>query len=114
MPYVHIRTNKPLDKTAAKVLLVKACGLIAKELGKPEGYMMASLEDGMTMLFAGNDSAAAYLEVRSIGMPEDKTEPLSRGLCELIHAGLGIPLDRIYINFMDISRPMWGYNSTTF
>ncbi|MCK5919804.1 MAG: hypothetical protein KAG66_02615, partial [Methylococcales bacterium] len=38
----------------------------------------------------------------------------SRALCELVENELGIPADRIYIEFSNPERHMWGWNEGTF
>lgn len=114
MPYLSIQTNQPIDETAQRALLGKASILVAKELGKPERYVMTSLAPFRPMLFAGSDSPCAYLELKSIGLSEDRTGILSQHLCGLIEAELGIPADRVYIEFADAPRAFWGWNKGTF
>ena len=45
---------------------------------------MVTLEAGRPMLFAGSTKLAAFLELRAIGLPANKTGELSRSLCELV------------------------------
>ncbi len=66
------------------------------------------------MLFGGNDAALAYLELKSIGLPERKTRELSEALCTLLEEEVGIARDRIYIEFSNAERHLWGWNGTTF
>ncbi|MGD8630473.1 MAG: phenylpyruvate tautomerase MIF-related protein, partial [Gammaproteobacteria bacterium] len=56
----------------------------------------------------------AYLELKSIGLPESRTADLSRALCEMLADAAGIDPDRVYIEFTDAPRKMWGWNSGTF
>lgn len=114
MPYLMIQTNQTIDAAAGKNLLVDASRLVASELGKPESYVMVALEDNTPMLFAGDDAPLAYLELKSIGLPENKTAQLSAALCQLMEHSVGISKDRVYIEFADAARAMWGWNSSTF
>lgn len=114
MPYLLIRTNKTVAATEQPSLLKKASATVAEALGKPERYVMVSLETDTSMLFAADDSPCAYLELKSIGLPGEQTPKLSATLCGLIGSELAIPPDRIYIEFADAPRHMWGWNSTTF
>ena len=114
MPYLNIQTNKTIPDKTAQAALAKASRVVAKELGKPEQYMMVRLEPTGPMLFAGSPEPAAFLELRGLGLPESRTGDLSRLLCDLIAAEWGIAKDRIYINFADVSPSMWGWNSETF
>lgn len=114
MPYLKIQTNQAIDAAAGKSLLARASQLVAGELGKPESYVMVALADNTPMLFAGDDAPLAYLELKSIGLPESKTAALSAALCSLMEDGIGVARDRVYIEFADAPRAMWGWNSTTF
>ena len=66
------------------------------------------------MLFAGSNEPLAYLELKSIGLPADKTTQFSATLCDLISTTLSIQSDRIYIEFSDAPRHLWGWNGKTF
>lgn len=114
MPYLKIQTNEVISAELEQKLLREASSLVASELGKPEKYVMVNIESTRPMLFAGTDAATAYLELKSIGLMESKTKTLSAALCKLINDCIGISTDRIYIEFADAPRSMWGWNSTTF
>jgi len=114
MPYFKIQTNKELNDDTRQDVLKKASATIAKELGKPESYVMVAFDPAVPMLFAGSDEPCAYMELKSIGLPESKTAVLSESLCSLIETELGIPPSSSYIEFADAPRKMWGWNSGTF
>ena len=114
MPFLKIQTNQPLSKDAASQLAKKASALVATQLGKPESYVMTSVENNPAMTFAGTDDPLAYLELKSIGLPESSTGDASRALCELVSRETGINPERIYIEFTDAARKMWGWNGGTF
>lgn len=112
MPLLNIHTNVSVaDKTA---FALRASAYTAKAIGKPESYVMVQLEDERTLVFAGSDQPAAYLELKSIGLPEQRTAELSAALCELISTELGINGNRIYIEFSNAARHMWGWDGATF
>ena len=114
MPFLKIQTNQMLPEAAAKDLAGKASKLVAEQLGKPESYVMTSVENNPAMTFAGTDAPLAFLELKSIGLPESATADASRALCELVAGETGIDTARIYIEFSDAPRKMWGWNSSTF
>ena len=114
MPYLKIQTNQSIDQAAGKALLIKASKLIASELGKPESYVMIGLEAEVPMWFAGDDTPLAYLELKSIGLPEGKTARLSAALCDLLADSLDIDKGRVYIEFANAQGSMWGWNGGTF
>jgi hypothetical protein len=66
------------------------------------------------MLFAGTDEPLAYLELKSIGLPQSITATASQTLCELITGETGVATNRIYIEFTDAPRHLWGWNGGTF
>lgn len=114
MPYLMIQTNQTIDEAAGKILLTNASKLVAAELAKPESYVMVALEAAVPMLFAGDNAPLAYLELKSIGLPEDKTANLSAALCTLMEETVGISKERVYIEFANAERTMWGWNGRTF
>ncbi len=114
MPFLRIQTNHALDQTSATTLTTRASALVAAELGKPERYVMVSAEHNPAMCFAGSDAPLAYLELKSIGLPESATADLSQALCGLVEDATGISGDRVYIEFADAPRKMWGWNGSTF
>jgi phenylpyruvate tautomerase PptA (4-oxalocrotonate tautomerase family) len=114
MPLLKIQTNQLLDTDRRKTLMSRASQEVAGMLGKPERYVMLSIEHNPGMLFGGSDDPLAYLELKSIGLPETKTAEFSLALASLLNDELGLPADRIYIEFSDAPRAMWGWNGGTF
>ncbi|MFP3874426.1 MAG: phenylpyruvate tautomerase MIF-related protein [Thiohalophilus sp.] len=114
MPLLRIQSNQPVEPAAAEQLIGAASKLVADQLGKPERYVMVALEPPIPMSFAGKTDPLAYLELKSIGLPQDKTPALSEALCGLVQEQLGIDPERVYIEFADAPRAMWGWNSGTF
>ena len=113
MPLLSIQTNQPAPADEDRALR-EISSAVAEMLGKPERYVMVSLDAGRPMLFAGDDSPLAYLELKSIGLPEDRSSEFSNALCELMRAQLGIAPERVYIEFSGASRHLWGWNGATF
>ena len=114
MPYLCIQTNQPFDVAKTQPLIQQASKTVAELLGKPERYVMVALPQPVPMVFSGTDEPAAYLELKSIGLPQEATATLSNALCALVSERLGIAKDRIYIEFANAERKMWGWNSATF
>jgi len=114
MPYLLIQTSQNLNQEQSTSLLKKASSAVASMLGKPESYVMVSVQPGTPMLFAGNDKPLAYLQLKSLGLPASSTEKFSSTLCSLVNSELGISTDRIYIEFSAPERHMWGWDKSTF
>ena len=114
MPYLKIQSNRPLSKPQSEALLQKASQTVSASLGKPESYVMIALDPTVPMCFAGADSPCVFMELKSIGLSEAQTPALSKALCELAHESFGVESDRVYIEFADAPRKMWGWNNATF
>ncbi len=95
-------------------LVESASSLVSNTLGKSENYVMVRFSHNDHMLFSGNDQPLAYLQLKSIGLPQEATGELSRVLCELMESELKVPKNRTYIEFVDVPRKMWGYDGRTF
>ncbi len=84
MPLLRISTNQALDENArARVLSESSRAVAGKlgKLGKLEQYVMVELNAGLSMSFAGSTDPLAYLELKSIGLPEDRSTEFSATLC---------------------------------
>jgi phenylpyruvate tautomerase len=114
MPYLKIQMSRELEPGKSKALLAAASQRIASELGKPERYVMVELTSNPAMLFAGTDEPAAFVELKSIGLPAGRTKALSQVLCSLLQDCAGIAPARVYIEFTDAAGGFWGWNSSTF
>jgi len=114
MPYLKIQTNHAFDTDKSLDFIKSASRVVAEGLGKSESYVMVALEPPLPMVFAGSDAPTVFMELKSIGLPEARTSQLSAGLCKLVSDELAVPADRIYIEFQDTPRKMWGWNSSTF
>jgi len=111
MPYLNIKTNSTISDEAA--FLQQASQTVAKATGKPESYVMITLDQKVSMSMAGNNQPAAFLDYRALGLPTDRSE-FSDALCTLITEQLGVAGDRIYISMTDSERNNWGWNHSTF
>ncbi|MGD8567137.1 MAG: phenylpyruvate tautomerase MIF-related protein [Gammaproteobacteria bacterium] len=114
MPYLSIQTNVAVSDDQSPQLLQKVSASVAEMLGKPESYVMVALQASSSMVFAGTDQPLAYLQLKSLGLPESSTPQFSSSLCELLQSELDIPAERIYIEFSNPERHMWGWNNKTF
>lgn len=111
MPLMSIETNQILSNNT---ILSALSSSIATLLSKPESYVMLKYEHNDNMLFAGTNQPLAHIKIKSLGLDEDKTALFSKALCELIQQHFSISADRIYIEFANPERHMWGWNNATF
>ncbi len=114
MPLIKVTTNQSISAEAQAAFLRQLSAATAAMLGKPESYVMAIFNEQPQMLFAGSAEPLAYVELKSLGLPENNTADYSARLCSLIEEELGIPAERIYIEFSTPARHMWGWSGRTF
>ena len=72
---------------------------------------MAKLDDNSEMYFE-DESPCCFLEIKSIGSlnPSEMAMPISN----FVYEKMGIPIDKIYISFVDVPASMWAWNGKTF
>ena len=109
MPYINISTT--LNVKDKKKLLEEISILISSLTNKSKRFVMAKIDDNCVMYF-NDESPCCLLEIRSIGSlnPSEMSKPLS----DFVYEKMGIPLDKIYISFEDVSASMWAWNGRTF
>lgn len=111
MPVLSIESNQTLRNDTSLASISKR---VAEILGKPESYVMIRYCHNPDMLFAGSNDPLAYLELKSLGLPESKTADFSAVLAQLMQDELGVSATRIYIEFASPERHMFGWNGSTF
>ncbi|MFV2004879.1 MAG: phenylpyruvate tautomerase MIF-related protein [Gammaproteobacteria bacterium] len=112
MPLLEISTNITIENNQEIAEL--ASKLTADLLGKPESYVMVKLQTQQTLIFAGNNKPAAHVKLKSLGLPENRTADFSASICTFISSQLDIDSARIYIEFANPERHMWGWDGRTF
>ena len=115
MPLIQIFTSATVDPGAQSALLSDLSDALAKHFGKPEKYVMTCLVPGLTMTFGGTSAPTCFAAVKNVGkLTPDKSRALSADLCTRLSRGLGIPQDRIYLEFTDAVGYLWGHDGDTF
>lgn len=114
MPTLIVKTNASIAPDTVEPMIKRVSARVAELLGKPERYVMVILEPTPTMCFGGDTSPLAFLELKSLGLPEERTPELSAALCSLLQDTLGIAPDRVYIEFASPPRHLFGFDSRTF
>lgn len=112
MPLLEVVTNVSIED--AQAFAAQASKLTAELLSKPESYVMVRIKPEQTLIFAGSDGPTALVKLKSLGLPEDNTADLSSRLCDFIETELNIDSARIYIEFSNPERHMWGWDNRTF
>ena len=109
MPYINVSTSAKIEDK--KKLLEQISILVSSLTNKSKKFVMAKLDDNSEMYFE-DESPCCYLEIKSIGSlnPSEMAKPISN----FIHEKMGIPINKIYISFVDVPASMWAWNGRTF
>ena len=115
MPLIKTMVSVKCDQEKKENLALALSKICADGLGKPESYVASLIEDDAVFAFGGAKSGAALVEVRSIGgLNGAVNAALSKCICDQLETALGIPGDKVYINFVDVQASDWGCNGKTF
>ncbi|NEO85930.1 MAG: hypothetical protein F6J87_17000 [Spirulina sp. SIO3F2] len=116
MPLIKVQTSIAApEPSAVESLLKTLSGKIAEHFGKSEAYVMTAFEPNVTMTFGGTTDPVCYIEIKNIGtMQPAQTKAMSQDFCQVIEDTLGVPANRIYLEFADAQRHLWGWNGRTF
>ncbi|NNG01238.1 MAG: hypothetical protein HKM93_17740 [Desulfobacteraceae bacterium] len=114
MPYFSIETNKVMTNDERDVLAQQTSHFIADLLGKPEQYVMIAIKPGTSMSFGGDLKPAAFVELKSIGLPVDRCSDFAWSISNYLQEHLGIVEDRVFIDFKDLQRNLFAWNGKTF
>jgi phenylpyruvate tautomerase len=115
MPLVKVQTSVQLENPVQESLLKQLSSRASALLGKPESYVMTVFESGLLMTFAGTLDPACYIEIKSVGQfTPDQTRRISQEFCLLIASALGVPQNRIYLEFSEAQGYLWGWDGSTF
>ncbi|MEM9272178.1 MAG: phenylpyruvate tautomerase MIF-related protein [Cyanobacteria bacterium P01_F01_bin.143] len=116
MPLIKVQSSVAApEKNVIESLLQSLSGKLAGHFGKPESYVMTAFESDVPMTFGGSFDPVCYIEIKNIGtMTSAQTKAMSKDFCEEIESTLGVKRDRIYLEFNDAQRHLWGWNGSTF
>ncbi|MFH1066320.1 MAG: phenylpyruvate tautomerase MIF-related protein [bacterium] len=114
MPYLSLHTNCEVSAARKPKILRFLSKLVQTETSKPESSIMVTVYPNESILFAGEEMPAAFVEFKSIGLQETDTARISKAICLAVEQELGISSKRIYINFTNVNPRMWGWDKQTF
>ena len=110
MPLMSIATSAKIRNK--EDLLEKSSQLISELTDKSKKFIMVKLNDCLNIYFADDHSPSCFVEIKSIGSIEPNI--MASKITKFLSKEIGIPSDRIYINFNDVSASMWAWNGSTF
>ncbi len=95
-------------------LLASLSKFVAGTIGKPEQYVMVVVSPA-AILMSGKPGDTAFVDIRSIGgLNDEVNRQISQKVGSLLKESLGVPPDRVYLNFTDVAAANWGWNGSTF
>ncbi len=114
MPLLKLETTVALADDKRQALLASLSKTLAEVTGKPEQYVMVTASQ-IAMQMGGKQGDAAFVDIRGIGgLSGDVNRRLSQKLCRLLSDSLGVPQNRIYLNFTEFEASNWGWQGNTF
>jgi phenylpyruvate tautomerase PptA (4-oxalocrotonate tautomerase family) len=115
MPTFILRTSSTINDQQNKTIRKDAVDILSQELGKSKEFIITLIHDSVALKFGQSEALCAYLEVKSVGtLSPEQTTAMSDRICNALQRILSIPPDRIYIEFQESSRHLWGWNGKTF
>ena len=111
MPYLTIKTNQEIKSES---VISEISTFMADLLNKPERVMMVSLSANRPMIFAGQSTPTAFVQLKSIGLTAEQSKDIAPKMNAFLGAILNVAEDRIYIDMQDIDRKMFAFNGKTF
>jgi len=117
MPLLQINLTTPnVSQDVLDQVHDQSADILAEQIGKSVEYAMVLVRTGESISFAkDNVSPCAYMEVKNVGeLSSDLTERLTSKLSNLLNEILGVAVDRIYVEYQESARHLWGWNGKTF
>ena len=111
MPYLKINTSQEIKSES---VISEISSYMAELLNKPERVMMVSLSTNIPMIFAGQSTPTAFVQLKSIGLTAEQSKEIAPKMNTFFGSVLNVSEDRIYIDFQDIDRKMFAFNGKTF
>ncbi len=114
MPFINTKVSVPLSREKEEQLKTRLGEAISIFPGKTERWLMLDFSDDRRLWFAGsNDRPAAMVEVELLGSADRETcARMTARVCEIFSDVLGIPADRVYVNYTFSTE--WGWNNANF
>jgi phenylpyruvate tautomerase PptA (4-oxalocrotonate tautomerase family) len=113
MPMIQAKVTMQLPAEKRDILKAEF-GKAISIMGKPESYLMISLEDNQDLYFGGKKlDKGAYVEVKVLGnVDASASDKMTAKICEILKAQLDIPGNAIYVSYFGTSN--WGWNGGNF
>jgi phenylpyruvate tautomerase len=116
MPLVKVHYSNEFAKDILNLLSKSMSKLVGKTLGKSEDFVMIIFQRTELQSF-GLDSTtpSLFIELKNVGtLSPETTNILSAKITELCIGFIDVEPTRIYLEFQESERHLWGWNAKTF
>ncbi|GMS93724.1 hypothetical protein PENTCL1PPCAC_15899, partial [Pristionchus entomophagus] len=113
MPMVRVATNVEMANISDD-FEVKLTEVLHESMGKPRERIMIEIDGGRRLMYGAKPGPGCQISIKSIGCLGDQMNIRhSAKVCDFIQKELGVPKDKILIEFSDLSAHQVGFNGTT-
>ncbi|XP_022337850.1 macrophage migration inhibitory factor-like [Crassostrea virginica] len=112
MPTFVVNTNLPKDKIPPD-FLQQTSAFLAKQLEKPEFYVVVRVNPDQMMITAGTNEPCAIVELHNI-TDGAKNKENAEAITNFIESTLAIPKSRFYVIFTNLRREDIAFQGKTF
>lgn len=114
MPFINVKTNVSLNENKKTTIKSRASKAISLIPGKSEAYLMCAVEDGVSMMFQGDDDKnIAFVEVKIFGSStKENYGRLTAEICNILSEEAGVDGKNCYVKFEEVKY--WGMDSFMF
>ena len=114
MPFINSKISIKITSEEKDIIKTKLGSAIELIPGKSEDWLMVGFEDECSLYFKGKASEKiAFIEVKIFGTTSKEAySMLTSEICNIYNDVLGIPKDKIYVKYEEVSN--WGWNGNNF
>jgi phenylpyruvate tautomerase PptA (4-oxalocrotonate tautomerase family) len=114
MPFINSKISIKMSDEEKDIIKTKLGCAIELIPGKSENWLMIGFDDNYSLYFKGQPfEKIAYIEVKTFGSASKEAySMLTNKICNIYNEVLGIPKDRIYVKYEEVSN--WGWNGENF
>ena len=113
MPYIEVKTNKPVSDELAHRISNAMGRLISILPGKTEQWLMTEVKGNCFLTLGGSDAPCVLVNVSLFGKSTAEAyEKLTEAICAELRWTLDIVESRMYIKYEEVSH--WGWDSKNF
>ena len=113
MPCIDVKTNVAIPKEGEQELAHNLSQVMNDVMGKPEKFMMVTMDDQCKLYFGGSNAPAANLEFGIYKTSDHETwNEVTKQTTQVVSKELNIPVERVYIQQAEYKY--WGYNGENF